>query len=133
MGVNEEVSDLQTVFTQNLRILRERRSLSQVELAERCRLSQSFIAEIERGKKFPSPKSIERICAALEVRPFELFLGPEDYAASIGETGLAENLYQMRDAIEAAVLSTIHRIVPPDNAGKDNAGKDNERKRYGRG
>ena len=118
MGVNEEVSDLQTVFTQNLRILRERRSLSQVELAERCGLSQSFIAEIERGKKFPSPKSIERICAALEVRPFELFLGPEDYAASIGETGLAENLYQMRETIEQAVESTINRIVSLEKGGQ---------------
>ncbi len=50
-----------------------------MRMAELCDLSTSFIAEIETGKKFPSSSSIERIAAALSVRPYQLFLEGEEH------------------------------------------------------
>lgn len=82
------------------------------EFAERCGLSQSFVADIERGKKFPSPASIEKICAALEIRPFELFLGPEDFSGVPGSEILTEDLLRLKDSITDAIGATLDRLVP---------------------
>jgi len=49
------------------------RGLSQLKLAELCDSSQAYIAEIEIGKKFPSPDMIERIAAALKLESYCLF------------------------------------------------------------
>jgi transcriptional regulator with XRE-family HTH domain len=44
-----------------------------LKLAEQCDSSQTYIAEIEVGKKFPSLDMIERIAAALDVESYYLF------------------------------------------------------------
>ena len=103
---------IQESFVANLKLHRERRDLTQQEFAERCGLSQSFVADIERGKKFPSPASIEKICAALEIRPFELFLGPEDFSGVPGSEILTEDLLRLKDSITDAIGATLDRLVP---------------------
>lgn len=107
------VSTIQENFVANLKLYRERRFLSQQEFAERSGLSQSFVADIERGKKFPSPASIEKICSALEIRPFELFLGPEDLGRVPGSEILAEDLVRLKESISDAIGVTLNRLVPP--------------------
>lgn len=104
---------IQETFVANLKLHRERRFLSQQEFAERCGLSQSFVADIERGKKFPSPASIEKICRALEIRPFELFLGAEDLGRVPGAEILAEDLIRLKESIGDAIGATLNRLVPP--------------------
>jgi len=42
-------------------------------LAQICNSSQNYIAEIESGKRFPSPAMIESIAAALQIESFCLF------------------------------------------------------------
>ena len=63
----------QELFIINLKDFRKLRRLSQAKLAELCDSSQAYIAEIEVGKKFPSPDMIERIAAALEMESYCLF------------------------------------------------------------
>jgi len=63
----------QAVFITNLKNLRKDRKISQLKLAELCESSQRYIAEIEVGKKFPSPTMIERIAAALNIESYYLF------------------------------------------------------------
>ena len=63
----------QELFIINLKDFRKSRKLSQAKLAEICESSQAYIAEIEVGKKFPSPDMIERIACALEVESYCLF------------------------------------------------------------
>ena len=113
------MGSLQEVFARNLRYYRLHSQLSQTELSERCGLSQGFLAEIERANKFPSPRSIERICEALEIQHYQLFVGPEAYEASMGSRGLEEQLTHMRESIEDVVRSTIHRIVTPKDEDRD--------------
>jgi transcriptional regulator with XRE-family HTH domain len=64
---------LQKVFIQNLKKIRKQSGFSQLRLAELCDTSASYIGEIEIGKKFPSVEMIERIAAALSVRPTLFF------------------------------------------------------------
>ncbi|MCL2804367.1 MAG: helix-turn-helix domain-containing protein [Treponema sp.] len=63
----------QELFIINLKDLRKSRKISQAKLAEMCESSQAYIAEIEVGKKFPSPEMIERIAAAFEIESYYLF------------------------------------------------------------
>ena len=46
--------------------LRKDKSLSQAQLAQRADLHFSYVAQIERGEKMPSLKSLDRICDALD-------------------------------------------------------------------
>jgi transcriptional regulator with XRE-family HTH domain len=63
----------QELFITNLKDYRKLLKISQAKLAEICDSSQAYIAEIEVGKKFPSPDMIEKIASALEVESYRLF------------------------------------------------------------
>jgi transcriptional regulator with XRE-family HTH domain len=64
---------IQELFISNLKDYRKLRRISQLQLAEKCNSSQTYIAEIEVGKKFPSLDMIERIAAVLEIESYHLF------------------------------------------------------------
>jgi transcriptional regulator with XRE-family HTH domain len=63
----------QELFIINLKDFRKSQKISQAKLAELCESSQAYIAEIEVGKKFPSPDMIEKIASALDVESYCLF------------------------------------------------------------
>jgi len=63
----------QELFIKNLKDYRKTQEISQSKLAELCDSSQAYIAEIEVGKKFPSPDMIERIASALGIESYFLF------------------------------------------------------------
>jgi transcriptional regulator with XRE-family HTH domain len=69
MDIAEQV---QYVISQ-IRKLRVQRGISQMELSLRANISQSFLANLEKGKKQPSVLTIIKIAAALEVHPKEFF------------------------------------------------------------
>ena len=56
----------------NFRRLRERRALSQRELAARAKLSVTTVNRIEIGKHRPMPKTVRKLASALEVTIEEL-------------------------------------------------------------
>jgi transcriptional regulator with XRE-family HTH domain len=59
----------------NIKKLRERKSWTQEELAEKANLHISYIGQIERGLRHPSLKVLFKIADALEVKILELFKG----------------------------------------------------------
>lgn len=50
-----------------VKALREARGLTQDGLANRAMLSRPYLANIEAGRKKPSPKAVARLAAALHV------------------------------------------------------------------
>jgi len=56
-----------------IKVIRKKKGISQMELSLRSNLSQSFIANIEKGKKQPSVITLIRIADALDVNPQEFF------------------------------------------------------------
>ena len=54
-------------------MIRIKKGISQMELSLRSNLSQSFIANIEKGKKQPSVYTLIKIADALEVNPQDFF------------------------------------------------------------
>jgi transcriptional regulator with XRE-family HTH domain len=58
---------------EKIKSIRIKKGVSQMELSVRSNLSQSFIANIEKGKKQPSVLTLIRIADALEVNPQDFF------------------------------------------------------------
>jgi transcriptional regulator with XRE-family HTH domain len=69
---------LKDVFIQNLREYRKEKGISQAILAEKCETSTSYIGQIEIGNRFPSLEMIEKMAAALQIRPYLLFFCEAD-------------------------------------------------------
>jgi transcriptional regulator with XRE-family HTH domain len=64
---------LQELLAANMKIYRSALGLSQAKLAEKINTAPNYIALIEMGKRFPSPRMLDRIAAALEVDSPHLF------------------------------------------------------------
>jgi transcriptional regulator with XRE-family HTH domain len=66
-------SDLRAILSKNIRHYRNRRSLSQADLAEKADISIAFLSNIERGNKWPYPDTLVNIAKSLDVEVSELF------------------------------------------------------------
>lgn len=60
-----------------VRTIREERGLSQVQLAEATGFMQSWISNVERGRRNPSWSNVVRLAEGLGVRPSELVIRAE--------------------------------------------------------
>jgi transcriptional regulator with XRE-family HTH domain len=96
----------QDVFISNIRLYRKERGLSQLKLAELCDSSQTYIAEIEAGKKFPSPGMIEKIASALGVESRALFQDTPPAAVS----GRALSPSQKKE-ITGKIYALVEKII----------------------
>lgn len=57
-------------YRQIIRSKREAEGLSQYELAKKLGITQTFLSEIERGRKNPSLEQFFKICEALDIMVF---------------------------------------------------------------
>jgi transcriptional regulator with XRE-family HTH domain len=64
---------VRAILSNNLRKLRNRREWSQAELAKKADISVTFLSEIERGRKWPYPKTLQSLAFALGVEVYEFF------------------------------------------------------------
>lgn len=64
---------IQECLARNIKYYRHHKKLTQSQLAEFCNTSTNYIATIETGKKYPSPKTLEKIALALDINAIDLF------------------------------------------------------------
>jgi len=79
-----------------IKLVRINKGISQMELSLRSNLSQSFIANIEKGKKQPSVLTLIRIADALEVNPKDFF--PESLDSGSKEE-VKEKIHKLIDLL----------------------------------
>jgi transcriptional regulator with XRE-family HTH domain len=65
---------LQQIFIANLKRFRKERGFSQMALSEKCDTTSNYIGQIEMGRRIPSFEKIEKIAAALQIPPHDLFM-----------------------------------------------------------
>nr|MBP3281810.1 helix-turn-helix transcriptional regulator [Treponema sp.] len=70
----DETTKIRTIMAYNIRKLRESKSLTQQELANRCGITPLAVCKIEGGKVWPKDSSVESIAAALGVESQDLFV-----------------------------------------------------------
>jgi transcriptional regulator with XRE-family HTH domain len=69
-------------FGQAVRVHRERLGVSQEELAFRAGIDRTYVSGIERGRRNPSLRSIDRLARALEIDLATLFLTLRDQSST---------------------------------------------------
>jgi len=67
------MTKLRAILAENLKAYRNERGLSQAKLAELVDTATNYIAMIETQKRFPSDVMLEKIAAALQREPSDLF------------------------------------------------------------
>lgn len=60
------------VFAANLQIQRQRKKLSQVDLAKKAGISVSYVSMLERAQRSPPLETIESLAKALDTIPTAL-------------------------------------------------------------
>jgi len=99
------LKNLRELLAYNMKENRNRLGLSQSRLAERTGLSTQYIAMIELTRKFPSPEMLERIAAALEIDPPELF------SIQIAEAQIRKFKKTVLTEIEKAVSGAVMQVI----------------------
>lgn len=68
------MESLKAIFGARLRVIRKARGMTLEQLGRAAGIGYKHVAEIERGAKSPSFELVERLCTALAVDPYDLFL-----------------------------------------------------------
>lgn len=93
---NEEMLEY---VANSIRRIRLAKRLSQLELSASANMSQSFIANLETGKKEPSAMTLIRLANALEVSPREFF--PDIYEISVAN---------VKSEIKKEIIELLNRL-----------------------
>jgi transcriptional regulator with XRE-family HTH domain len=111
----ERVMVVQQTIGQTLRALRQRKGLTQKELASKIQgeVDYSYIGKIERGAQLPSLKILERLSNALAVPLSSFFLGLGSDVTARREGGKAGNEALSRQR-ERLLLYLVHMVHNDD-------------------
>lgn len=101
---------IEAVLAENLKRLREDRSLTQAQLAEMSGLSVTAVAHFETGRRWPKPESIKAIADAFRVKQEDLFKSPSQLA--IENPSPLEALEVIRRALLGATLPKVDHLPP---------------------
>jgi transcriptional regulator with XRE-family HTH domain len=88
--------------------MRERRKLTQKELAKNAGVSQSTIAQIEKGKKDPSISSLKKISEALGVHLSVLFASDEVHVFDMPRL---KSKYNHVDKLNETLYTALGKII----------------------
>ena len=94
--------DVRALLAKNLKRARLNMSLSQLALATELGMAHNFINDIEHGKKWVSPDTIEKLCRVLKIQPHQLFL-PENDSVADKDSAVAACCDEILDATSKAV------------------------------
>lgn len=104
---DEEGNDIKKRFGSNVRRYRNALGLTQELFSEQAEMAKSMLASIETGAKFPSAKSLTRICNILNVDVYHLFL-PQDIAER-SDLKTFDDIGELRKKVTTDVLKVIDK------------------------
>lgn len=67
------MDDLKVRFGKRVKAIRQKRKLSQEQLAEKVEIALTNMGKIERGESFVTASTLEKLANALEVKTYEFF------------------------------------------------------------
>jgi transcriptional regulator with XRE-family HTH domain len=92
-----------------IRSIRKKLSVSQSELSQKCKLSQTSLSQIETGSKRPSQRTIAKICKALDV--------PESviYIVAMKEADVPEGKKDAYSLVYPSIRSLALQMLSPEH------------------
>jgi len=67
------MKDIKKLLGNKIREIRKSKKLTQEKFAEKIKISVPCLSYIETGKFYPSPETLEKICATFDIEPHELY------------------------------------------------------------
>lgn len=101
--MEERDKKLLQIVSRNIKEARKNIGISQLELANRCGKSQSYIGEIEGCKKFPSLKTLNLLAEHLGIKPYILLLDENDRISNDKEYLLRKIKEKLGDKIDQSI------------------------------
>jgi transcriptional regulator with XRE-family HTH domain len=98
-------SQVRQVFGMNVKRLRNRAGLTQLSLAKATGLTHNFINDIEKGKKWVSPETIEKLTVALNVEAYEFFT-PDEKSHN-------PDMRKLASEFKEAVIQNLDKLTEP--------------------
>jgi transcriptional regulator with XRE-family HTH domain len=120
--------EIRQMFAQNLKRLRERRNISQLELSGMTGLTHNFINDIENCKKWISADTLAKLATALQVQPFQFFLS-ELQADQAGSDILTVYREDFVDMFQKMTSDWMETYLPKKSRKTESSGDKNTRKR----
>ncbi len=103
--------NIKEILAQNLKENRQRLGITQPELAERAGMSTQYLAMIEIARKFPTADILERLAAALDINPHELFsvaVSPERAMEQLQQM-ILDNMNRSMEQLQQMILDNMNR------------------------
>ena len=105
--------DIKKILAKNLKEYRRGLGITQPELAERASMSTQYLAMIEIARKFPTADILERLAAALNVSPHELFsvdVSPERAMAQL-QHEILDKISKKLDDFDQTVENALDKAI----------------------
>ncbi|MCR5400778.1 MAG: helix-turn-helix domain-containing protein [Treponema sp.] len=93
---NEE--ELKFVVT-SIKRIRKAKKMSQLDVSVKANISQSFLANVENGKKEPSAMTLIRIARAIECSPRDFFPESEFDVSQIERKNVKNEIIQLLERL----------------------------------
>ena len=95
-------------FGKQVNRFRRKRGMTLVECASLCGIQKDHLSKIEAGKAIPKPKTLIRICNALEVMPDVLL---QDVKKIYRVFTIEEYLQRLNKASAGKVISSLSSLL----------------------
>ena len=95
------MTHLQKVFINNLRFYRTNANFTQVDFAAEIEVSPNYLNAVEIGKYFPSPDVLQKMCDALHLSPYQLFLEQPEVANMQDKAEYQQALVSLKQEVDA--------------------------------
>jgi transcriptional regulator with XRE-family HTH domain len=118
------MANIKEILARNLKDHRKRLKITQSELAERVGLSTQYLGMIEIARNFPTADVLERLAAALGIKPNELFSVSDSPEVAMEQLQTAilgkldQKLVNFDQVIKRAVKEAIEENVDKMSGGK---------------
>ena len=103
--------NIRSMFSRNLKRLRNIANLSQLNLAVNAGLTHNFINDIENGKKWVSAETIAKLAIALKAEPYQFFISESKWNDQGAEI-FSIYLDDFSDSFKKMVKEYRHRYLP---------------------
>lgn len=95
-----------------IKSIRRKLDISQLELAEKCQLTQTALSQIETGKKRPSQRTLDKICEALDIPQSIIYIvAMEDTDVSPTKKGVYDLVYPSIKTLALQMVNMEHHAL----------------------
>lgn len=102
-------SELQEIFSENIKRYRLINNMTQQKLAEMADLSVGYLCSLESGKKWGTPETITKLANALKIEPCLFFMTHDDSQNKDIYNDLIFLSSDLKQFIETKILDLISK------------------------